>query len=195
MITTSFDLPCDHLPYIFHCMKHVAPTSPQYEQIRKISVETDTSLYEYTYCLDVLPHGMLHVVPHFLKTFQNKATYDFPQKKVHFHLHAPPPSVYDIYLSIQFEPNHDQGTTLCTLTVEKVDMYGKYRWTPGFVRDRLMRHILSQLELDFKTLPPYSPTFFQEEDKNDEDDEDDDSLAEGWPWVWSFFDATWIFWT
>jgi hypothetical protein len=148
---STFTIACGDRSRLFHDMAHVPPSSPEYESVHWISVDTFSSVVEYTYRQEAFPQ-LLFLFP-FLCRIRNHAYYE--ETTAYFHMTNPDRQVFDLLLRLDFVKVHDYESQ-CTLTVEHFELLDTFRFTPPMVRNKILHHIVQQVKNDFESVFPTS---------------------------------------
>jgi len=142
-------IPTADLSHIFHSMENIPPTSPQYQSIQLLYRKENETCYEYVY----RPDAFVLPLPTRMLVLHNVAVYDQEARKAYFHMSCPRESLFDLELTLQFvppDPFQEECTTVCDITVDSFHIHKPF--IPGFLRTRILRHILHQIQTDFQTI-------------------------------------------
>lgn len=143
-------IPSKDLSHIFHSMENVPPTSPQYQSIQLVYKNENKTCYEYVY----RPDAFVLPLPNRMLVLHNVAVYDQEARKARFHMSCPLESLFDLELTLEFVPpepsQEEEGMTVCDITVDSFHIHKPF--VPGFLRTRILRHILHQIQTDFQTI-------------------------------------------
>jgi hypothetical protein len=143
-------IPTADVSHIFHSMENVPPTSPQYQSIQLLYRKENETCYEYVY----RPDAFVLPLPTRMLVLHNVAVYDQEARKAYFHMSCPRESLFDLELTLQFVPpdpfQEQEGRTVCDITVDSFHIHKPF--IPGFLRTRILRHILHQIQTDFQTI-------------------------------------------
>ena len=144
-------IPSKDLSHIFHSMQNVPPTSPQYQSIQLMYRNENNTCYEYLY----RPDAFVLPLPNRMLVLHNVAVYDQEARKAYFHMFCPRESLFDLELMLEFVPpeplqEEEVCTTACDITVVSFHIHKSF--VPGFLRTRILRHILHQIQTDFQTI-------------------------------------------